>query len=148
MAVLTEVMIHHRFPTRNDDLIIIDKYKEQVWRLLMQCWNRDSALRPEAAQVFSAVSRFLETHDEHRNRFCTISVVRHCKRINDFCRGYNRRCIKLESTHSRAWSEYDLCIQDARIISVGQELRSRTEGRSPEDQSVSAGNIKSEPRSL
>ncbi|KAG8727425.1 GTP-binding protein Rho1, partial [Ceratobasidium sp. 414] len=51
MAVLVEVLVHKRFPSRNDDSILVRGDKDQLWQLLSQCWNHKISSRPQASKI-------------------------------------------------------------------------------------------------
>ncbi|KAG9088438.1 GTP-binding protein Rho1, partial [Ceratobasidium sp. 370] len=57
MVVVIEVLTHHRFPPRNDGSIRVHGNKDRLWRLMEDCWNHNSSLRPQAAEVEEQVSR-------------------------------------------------------------------------------------------
>ncbi|KAG9097249.1 GTP-binding protein Rho1 [Ceratobasidium sp. UAMH 11750] len=56
MAVLGEVLVHRRLPSRNDDLILVPGDKAQLWQLMTECWNHKSSSRPKAAKVEDQLS--------------------------------------------------------------------------------------------
>ncbi|KAG8730122.1 GTP-binding protein Rho1, partial [Ceratobasidium sp. 414] len=51
MAVPVEVLVHKRFPSRNDDLILVQGDKDQLWQLMSECWNHKSSSRPKAGKM-------------------------------------------------------------------------------------------------
>ncbi|KAG9075507.1 GTP-binding protein Rho1 [Ceratobasidium sp. 370] len=58
MAVPVEVLIHRRFPSRNDDLILVQGDKDQLWELMVECWNHKSSSRPQAGKIEVQLSTF------------------------------------------------------------------------------------------
>ncbi|KAG8695740.1 GTP-binding protein Rho1 [Ceratobasidium sp. 394] len=51
LAIPVEVLVHRRPPTRNDEQIKARCDKDQLWRLMTDCWNRTSLSRPQAIEV-------------------------------------------------------------------------------------------------
>ncbi|KAG8737055.1 GTP-binding protein Rho1 [Ceratobasidium sp. 414] len=51
MAVLSEVLVYKRFPSRDDDLILVPGDKDQLWQLMIECWNHTSSSRPQAGKI-------------------------------------------------------------------------------------------------
>ncbi|KAG9085798.1 GTP-binding protein Rho1 [Ceratobasidium sp. UAMH 11750] len=58
MAVLSEVQIHRRPPSRNDGLMLIRGDKGQLWQLMTECWNHKSLSRPKAAKIEEQLCTF------------------------------------------------------------------------------------------
>ncbi|KAG9082157.1 hypothetical protein FRC06_005195, partial [Ceratobasidium sp. 370] len=56
MAVLGEVLVHRRFPSRNDELILVQGDKDQLWHLMAECWNHKSSSRPKAGKIEGQLS--------------------------------------------------------------------------------------------
>ncbi|KAG8708243.1 GTP-binding protein Rho1 [Ceratobasidium sp. 394] len=56
MVVPVEVLVHRRFPSRNDDLILVPGNKDRLWQLMTECWNHTSSSRPQAVKIVSQLS--------------------------------------------------------------------------------------------
>ncbi|KAG9127556.1 hypothetical protein FRC07_012301 [Ceratobasidium sp. 392] len=51
MVVAIEVVVHRRFPLRDDKSIRARCNKDHLWDLLKSCWNHAAASRPQIAEV-------------------------------------------------------------------------------------------------
>ncbi|KAG8775410.1 GTP-binding protein Rho1, partial [Ceratobasidium sp. 428] len=68
-AVLVEVLVHRRFPSWNTSTVPIGNDKDQLWRLMSGCWNRESSLRPTASEIemqLESIAKRPDTHIEGR----------------------------------------------------------------------------------
>ncbi|KAG9082156.1 GTP-binding protein Rho1, partial [Ceratobasidium sp. 370] len=61
MAVPVEVLMHRRFPSRNDDLILVRGDKDLLWQLMTRCWNHKSSSRPKAAKIEDQLALFMKS---------------------------------------------------------------------------------------
>ncbi|KAG9076485.1 GTP-binding protein Rho1 [Ceratobasidium sp. 370] len=61
MAVPVEVLMHRRFPSRNDDLILVRGDKDQLWQLMTRCWDHKSSSRPKATKIEEQLALFMKS---------------------------------------------------------------------------------------
>ncbi|KAG9097248.1 hypothetical protein FS749_006714 [Ceratobasidium sp. UAMH 11750] len=69
MAVPVEVLVHRRFPSRSDDLILVRGDKDRLWQLMVECWNHKSSSRPQVGKVEAQLSTLMKnTSSENQSR--------------------------------------------------------------------------------
>ncbi|KAG9076570.1 hypothetical protein FS749_011607, partial [Ceratobasidium sp. UAMH 11750] len=55
-AVLTEVLVYKRPPSRNYDSTLARGDKNRLWQLMTECWHHESSSRPKAAEIEDQLS--------------------------------------------------------------------------------------------
>ncbi|KAG8781335.1 hypothetical protein FRC12_021971 [Ceratobasidium sp. 428] len=155
MVVVIEVIVHRRFPSRNDEAIRVRCNKNRLWNLLKSCWNHTPTARPKITNVEEQIKLLM-------NELATVNEERTFLLLHKFRQAFRnppRRpatppliadSISLRSAAAPSVEEEDsepglISSQDASIMAEAFRqmmrkpdltMRPDEEGESPEDKYV------------